>query len=124
MPNRSTLDHISALRLLIEKAREFRHSRELFIAFVDLRAAFDTVDHASVWKLLKALGTPPKITDLFRQLYADAESSVRINGADSDPFTIKSGVRQGCVAAPDRVQPKSCIKRDHPCAGPENKAPG
>ena len=101
MPNRSTIDHISALRLLIEKAREYRQGRELYIAFIDLRAAFDTVDHASLWKILKILGSPPKITNFFRQLYTDAQSSVRVNGSDSNTFTINSGVRQGCVAAPD-----------------------
>ena len=38
---------------------------------------------------------------LFQQLYTDAQSCVRICGTDSDEFTINSGVRQGCVAAPD-----------------------
>ena len=101
MPNRSTTDHISALRLMVEKAREFRKNRHLYIAFVDLRAAFDTIDHGSLWKILQVLGTPPKLVSLFQQLYCDAESSVRINGKLSDSFTINSGVRQGCVAAPD-----------------------
>ena len=44
MPGRSTTDHISAIRLLAEKAREFRKGRALFIAFIDLKAAFDSVD--------------------------------------------------------------------------------
>ena len=101
MPNRSTTDHISALRLLIEKVREFRKDRHLYIGFIDLKAAFDTVDHPSLWKILKTLGVPDKIISLFQRLYGNAESCVRINGKDSDWFTIISGVRQGCVAAPD-----------------------
>ena len=44
MPGRSTTDHISAIRLLAEKAREFRKDRALFIAFIYLKAAFDSVD--------------------------------------------------------------------------------
>ena len=101
MPSRSTIDHISALRLTIEKAREFRKDRRLFIAFVDLKAAFDTVDHGSLWRILKILGAPEKITNLFQCLYGGAESCVRINSKESDNFAINSGVRQGCVAAPD-----------------------
>ena len=97
MPNRSTIDHISALRLLIEKAREYRQGRELYIAFIDLRAAFDTVDHASLWKILQVLGSPPKITEFFRQLYTDAQSSVRVNGVDSNTFAYKK------VTLPDIV---------------------
>ena len=54
-----------------------------------------------MWKLLTNLGTPPKLTGLFRQLYTDARSCVRVNNTDSDTFTINSGVRQGCVAAPE-----------------------
>ncbi|KAI8518905.1 hypothetical protein Bbelb_021620 [Branchiostoma belcheri] len=101
MPNRSTIDHISALRLVIEKAREYRKDRHLYIAFVDLRAAFDTVDHASLWKILTTIGVSPKIIALFQLLYSDAESCVRVNDKNSDWFQINSGVRQGCVAAPD-----------------------
>ncbi|CAH1233196.1 Hypp638 [Branchiostoma lanceolatum] len=101
MPNCSTTDHISALRLAIEKAREFRKDRHLYVAFIDLRAAFDTVDHASLWNILRLLGAPQKILTLFQQLYSTAESCVRVNGKESEWFTINSGVRQGCVAAPD-----------------------
>ncbi|KAI8494385.1 hypothetical protein Bbelb_276110 [Branchiostoma belcheri] len=93
MPNRSTIDHISALRLVIEKAREYRKDRHLYIAFVDLRAAFDTI--------LTTIGVSPKIIALFQLLYSDAESCVRVNDKNSEWFQINSGVRQGCVAAPD-----------------------
>ncbi|KAB5523698.1 hypothetical protein PHYPO_G00155510 [Pangasianodon hypophthalmus] len=49
----------------------------------------------------KALGAPPKIVALLKLLYSNAQSCVRVNGRDSDWFPISSGVRQGCVAAPD-----------------------
>ncbi len=101
MPNRSTTDQISAVRLLIEKTYEFRKDRHLYIGFIDLKAAFDTVCHTSLWSILHALGAPPKIVALFKLLYSNAQSCVRINGRDSDWFSISSGVRQGCVAAPD-----------------------
>ncbi|GAA6065153.1 SLAIN motif-containing protein 1-like [Tachysurus ichikawai] len=54
----------------------------------------------SLWSILHALGVPPKIVALFKLLYS-AQSCVHINGRDSDWFPITSGVRQGCVAAPD-----------------------
>ena len=101
MPGRSTIDHISAVRLMVEKAYEFRSGRQMYLAFIDLRAAFDSVDHRSLWKIVERLGTPPKLVNLFRQLYSDAESCVRVNGNTTDWFKITSGVRQGCMAAPD-----------------------
>ncbi|GAA6108004.1 gamma-aminobutyric acid receptor subunit alpha-2-like [Tachysurus ichikawai] len=80
---------------------KFRKDRHLYIGFIDLKAAFDTVCHTSLWSILHALGVPPKIVALFKLLYSNAQSCVRINGRDSDSFPISSGVRQGCVAAPD-----------------------
>ncbi|KAG7507653.1 hypothetical protein JOB18_040880 [Solea senegalensis] len=73
------------------------------IAIIDLsdKSAFDTVCHTSLGSILQALGAPPKIIALFELLYSNAQSCVRINGRDSDWFPISSGVRQGCVAAPD-----------------------
>jgi len=101
MPNRSTIDQVSALRLIIEKTREFRKGRHLYIAFIDLKAAFDSVDHASLRAILASIGVPDQILRLFKKLYGDSQSCVRINGKLSEWFNINSGIRQGCVAAPD-----------------------
>ena len=48
MPNHSTTDHISALQFIIKKAREFRKECHLFIALIDLKAAFDSVDQLAL----------------------------------------------------------------------------
>ena len=50
---RSTLDAILALRLLSEVHREF--SQPMHVAFVDLKAAFDSVDQLAFAKLCKEL---------------------------------------------------------------------
>ncbi len=89
------------LHLIIEKAWEFRKDQHLYIAFINLKAAFNTMDHGLLWNILKTLGVPPKITVLFKQLYPSAESCVHVNGRDSEWLHISSGVRQGCVYAPE-----------------------
>lgn len=101
MPNRSTSDHISTMRILIEKSREFRRNKQLVAAFVDLKAAFDSVDRNCLWLILKSSGVPVKLIRLFQQLYDGAESCVRVNGKLSAFFPTNCGVRQGCVAAPE-----------------------
>ena len=101
MPNRSTIDQISALRRIIDKTREFRKGRHLYIAFIDLKAAFDSVDRAWLWAILTCIGVPGKILRLFKKLYGDFQSCVCINRKLSEWFNINSGVRQGCVAVPD-----------------------
>lgn len=97
-PSRSTCDAILALRILSEIHREF--SRPLNVAFIDLKAAFDSVDRAQLWKLLRSKGIPSSILDLIKLLHCDTTARIRANGAVSDDFNTSSGVRQGCILAP------------------------
>jgi len=61
-PKRSKVDSIALLNLLLQGRRE--HARPLWIAYVDLRAAFDTVDRTALWLLLQSIGIPPKLIDV------------------------------------------------------------
>jgi hypothetical protein len=93
------MDRIVVLTTLMQTRHEYQ--QPLWIAYVDLRAAFDSVDRETLWLLLRSLGLPPKIVDPMKELYTDTISCVRVDGAESDWFPIKSGVRQGCTIAPN-----------------------
>ena len=97
-PKKSTVDRILALRILIERRREF-HKRFLG-AYVDFKKAFDSVHRETLWELLRLRGVPNEILRLIRALYTDTESAVRWGGDTSDSFPVSTGVRQGCVLAP------------------------
>jgi sorting nexin-29 len=99
MPNRSTTEQIFTVRQVIEKAREFQ--RTAYLAFVDFKAAFDSVDRESLWLILERTGLPDKYCRLFKALYTGTKSSVQVNGRRSSLFEINTGVRQGCAAAPE-----------------------
>jgi hypothetical protein len=49
-------DHLLSLVLLVERSFEFQ--QPLWIAMVDYRKAFDTVEHSSMWKALDSAGVP------------------------------------------------------------------
>jgi len=68
---------------------------------VDLRSAFDSISRPALWLLLSRLGIPGKIINLMKSLYDQSVSCVLANGLQSEWFEITSGVRQGCVIAPD-----------------------
>ena len=89
------------LWVTFEKAREFRKDRTLFISFIDIKAAFDSVDRDCLWHIFHSTGIPRNIVRVLERLYTDTSSCVLINNTLSDWLTISSGVRQGCVAAPD-----------------------
>jgi len=95
---RSTIDAILALRLLSELHREF--SQPLHVAYIDIKAAFDSVDRVALWKALRSTAAPPFLIQLIADLHQGTTSRVRVGGRLSQRFRTTSGVRQGCVLAP------------------------
>ena len=94
----STLDAILALCLLVEIHREFQ--QPLHVTFVDLKAAFDSVDRNTLWKAMRGVGVSSVLMNLIVDLHTATSARVRLAGCLSEPFTTTSGVRQGCVLAP------------------------
>jgi hypothetical protein len=67
----STIDRICALNLILPGRREYQ--RPLWIAYVDLKAVFDSVDRPALWLLLRSLGIPLKIVSLIQELYTPTQ---------------------------------------------------
>ena len=65
---RSTIDAILALRLLAEIHREFDRP-PLHVAFLDIKAAFDSVDRQALWKALRSRGISNILLDLIVALH-------------------------------------------------------
>ena len=96
---RGCVDQIFLLRVLAEKAREFNTSH--YMAFVDLRKAYDSVNHDTLWMILqKRYHLPNKLVRILRMLHHDTRGAVRAYGRVSEEFDNISGVRQGDVLAP------------------------
>ena len=72
---RSTIDAILALCLLSEIHYEF--NRPLNVAYLDTKAAFDSVDHRALWKALHSRGIPDVLTDLIAALHENTGAAVR-----------------------------------------------
>ena len=53
---RGAIDMIFSLRQVAEKVRE--KNQEMYMVFVDLTKAFDTVNREALWQVLKKLGIP------------------------------------------------------------------
>ena len=54
------------------------------------------VDHNTLWKILKDVGIPDRLTCPLRKLYMGQEATVRTRHGTTDWFTVGEGVRQGC----------------------------
>ena len=72
----------------------------LYVAFIDLTKAFDTVNREALYMALLKIGCPPKLLSLIRSFHQDMKGTVQFDGNLSEPFDIRNGVKQGCVLAP------------------------
>ena len=99
----STIDHLHTINQVIEKTQEFNLST--FIAFIDYKKAFDSVEHASLVESLEKIAIHPKYIRLIDKIYTNCYAKVKTE-IEGETFQIKKGVRQG-----DPMSPKifTCI---------------
>ena len=72
----------------------------LYINFIDLTKAFDLVSRNGLFKVLPKIGCPPKLKSMIESSHTDTKGTVQFNDSFSEPFEIRSGVKQGCIFAP------------------------
>ena len=92
-----TIDMIFTARQFQEKCQE--QNVDLHMTFVDQTKAFDTVSHEGLWKIMAKFGCPAKFIAMVWQFHDGMLARVQNDGEFSDPFTVTSGVKQGCVLA-------------------------
>ena len=95
---RGTIDMIFTARQLQEKCQE--QNVDLYMTFVDLTKAFDTVSRDGLWKIMAKFGCPPRFIAMVRQFHDGMQARVQNDGEFSEPFEVTNGVKQGCVLAP------------------------
>ena len=95
---RSTLDHLTTLTSIIETRKKARKST--YCAFIDFKKAFDTVNQGILWHKLHHIGIKDKLFSAIKGLYDKVICTVRINGFNTDWFTVKCGLKQGCPLSP------------------------
>jgi len=87
---------IFSLRQLQEKCIE--QHKDLFLIFIDLTKAFDTLNRDGLWAILAKIGCPDKF--IIRSFHDSMLARVIDGGDISAAFSVTSGTKQTCVLAP------------------------
>lgn len=93
----STVDHMHVIKQLIEKCQEY--GKALYIAFVDYRKAFDSINHDSLWQALIQQGVPKKYVRIIKNIYENSTAQIKLESTGEE-FPIARGVRQGDPLSP------------------------
>jgi len=89
---------IFSLRQLQEKCIE--QHKDLFLIFIDLTKAFDTVNRDGLWAILAKIGCPANFVNIICSFHDGMLARVIDGGDISAAFSVTSSTKQGCVLAP------------------------
>jgi hypothetical protein len=97
-PLRQTQDHIYSIRTKCEKFID--KGRDVYFAFLDLKAAFDLIPREVISEALAEINVPEALTQAIKSTFTGVKGVVRINGRSSGPFDVERGVKQGDSMSP------------------------
>ena len=82
------------MRDIIAYAEE--SNKPICLLSIDFKDAFDKISHTYLFKILREYGISDQFCSRLQTLYADATTTLILNGHKSSPIRVQSGVRQGC----------------------------
>ena len=92
-PQRSTVDMMFVVRRLQELAR--KKDTPLYLCFIDLTKAYDSVDRTFLWDILARFGVPPRMLVVICLFHDGMQACVRLDdGECSYKFDVGQGLRQ------------------------------
>ena len=72
----------------------------LCFLFLDIRKAYDSVNHTTLLTILSHLGMDNATIHYINKLYSNSTVALKWNGIDNQTISVKKGLRQGCPLSP------------------------
>ena len=94
----STIDHVFTLYAIVQK--HLMKNLKLYVAFVDFKKAFDSVNRHALWSVLRKSGVHGKLYFAVKAVYESVKACVRDKSEYSEYFECPQGVKQGCLLSP------------------------
>lgn len=92
------MDNIFSLKQIIEKKTSIK--KTLYLVFVDLSKAYDTVPIAKLWKVLEEIKINGTVIKALRKFYEGSTIKIKNGQKVSRGIVITKGLRQGCCISP------------------------
>ena len=97
-PGLGTAHPLFGLRHFIDVSA--RTKQPLYVCFVDLVKAYDTVHRGLLWHIMLNIGVPEQFVAAVRSMYRGVVCQVRVEGCLGPEFQSSIGVKQGCPLSP------------------------
>lgn len=91
-------ENLALLKSIINKAKMLQHS--VYLAFLDMAKAFDSVSHHSIARAMERFGVPSILRNYILSGYSGATTKIRYAGSLSNSIPMTRGVKQGDPLSP------------------------
>jgi endonuclease/exonuclease/phosphatase family metal-dependent hydrolase len=95
MRGRSITDNILETESMAIRFVKFYAGNSGIILF-DFAAAFPSIAHDWIFRVLRAMALPPFLIDLIQRLYKDCAIELLYGAESHEPFHANAGIKQGC----------------------------
>ena len=92
------MEHTFALNSLLEDTRT--NNLLIFVTFLDLENAFESIPHALIMDMLKYIRLTTEVTSYVADLYSKFQAIVSTKEWNTNCFTIQRGIFQGDTLSP------------------------
>ena len=96
--NRSCLDNIHCIRLLIEKNKA--KNIETHMTFIDLEKAYDSIPRIMLWTAMERMNIPLKWINIVKQIYRNTTAQIKLGRRLTQEIVLTKGLKQGCTLSP------------------------
>ena len=102
--HRSTMDQAAVLQHILSTRHRHRgppqHRKSTIVAFLDIKAAYDSVDRQLLWGCCARMGIPDWVIGMLRGMFDHNRSRVVIGGCEGEWFRNRVGLLQGSSLSP------------------------
>ena len=88
--------NVTLLREMLRKSTDPEKPTELALVFLDVRKAFDSVNHSALFDVCEEYGVPSKLLNYLKRVYAQSTTRLKSDGIIGDEtIKVAKGVKQG-----------------------------
>lgn len=95
---RGGIDNLYILKEVIERSAKL--GKKLYLTFLDLERAYDTVNRGKLMTLLKHIGVEERVIEVLKSMYENNRVQFTLGNISTKWIENNTGVRQGCVISP------------------------
>ena len=98
LPFEGCFEHSFIMQSILQDSK--RRKRNAQILWLDLKNAFGSVPHETMWKMLERLSVPSHFVAICKEIFTGSSLRICCKEGFTGDIPVKQGIKQGCPLSP------------------------